>query len=234
MHDGWRQPARAARRHRDGARRCRGDDQARREEDRRRARRRSRAERAAGRRRARRARAAGGLGGGEGLDAQQADPGAAGARAQRAGAMGRDAGADDRRRLPVLRGLREARAPFPAQRRRRRRAREALEHALRRPRHRPGRLREGQDTRRHPHRLHPLRRDHRDRAGHGAGGVLCAPGRRGHGGRGGDDRGRLRLRGRHREDGRRRHAAAARRIERLRRAGSSAPSATRCCGSRRG
>ena len=62
----------------------------------------------------RRPRAAGGVGGGQGLVAQQGDPGAGGAGHQRVGAMGGDAAADGRRRLPLLRGLREARAQAAA------------------------------------------------------------------------------------------------------------------------
>ena len=46
----------------------------------------------------------------------KADPGAGGAGDQRVRAVGGHAAADDRRRLPVLRGLREARAQVPAQR----------------------------------------------------------------------------------------------------------------------
>ena len=68
-----------------------------------------------------RPRAAGGVGGGEGLARQQGDPRARGARHQRVRAVGGDAAADDRRRVPLLRGLREARAQVPAQPRRGRR-----------------------------------------------------------------------------------------------------------------
>ena len=66
-------------------------------------------------RRRRRARAAGGLGGGQGLVHQQGHPGAGGAGHQRLRALGGHAAADGRRRVPVLRGVRETRAQVPAQ-----------------------------------------------------------------------------------------------------------------------
>ena len=99
------------------ARRRGAADQGRGQEDRRRAGRRPRAQCAAGRRRQRRPRAAGGVGSGQGLAGQQGDPGAGGAGDQRLRALGGDAAADDRRRVPVLRGLREARAQAAAQHR---------------------------------------------------------------------------------------------------------------------
>ena len=48
----------------------------------------------------------------------KADPGAGGAGDQRGRALGGDAAADDRRRVPLLRGRREARAQAPARRER--------------------------------------------------------------------------------------------------------------------
>ena len=78
----------------------------------------------------RRPRAAGGVGGGQGLAGQQGDPGAGGAGDQRVRAVAGHAAADARRRLPVLRGLREAGAQAPARRRRDAAHREALAQAL--------------------------------------------------------------------------------------------------------
>ena len=76
----------------------------------RRAGRRPGAERAAGHRRGGGPGAAGGLGGGQGVLRQQGHPGAGRAGHQRGRALGGDAAADGRRRLSLLRGLREARA----------------------------------------------------------------------------------------------------------------------------
>ena len=82
---------------------------------------------------ARRPRAAGRLGGGQGLADQQGDPGAFGAGDQRLRAVAGDAAADDRRRLPLLRGLREARPPLPAHPRGRRGPRRRARRRARRP-----------------------------------------------------------------------------------------------------
>ena len=132
-------------------------------------------------------------------------------RDQRLRALGGDAAADDRRRLPLLRGRREARAQVLLHRKAEddaapRRAAQALAD----PQRRSGRVRAGQDQGRDPHRLHPLGRDHRDHARHG--------GRRSRsrtqvavlvGDRAPDDGRRLRPGGRHREARRRRACRSA-------------------------
>ena len=108
------EPARPARRHRDAARRRGGAHQGRHAEDRGGAGRRPRAQRPAGGRLASRPRAAGRVGGRQGLPPEQGHPGAGGAGHQRRRAVGGDAAAHARRRLSLLRGLREARAQVPA------------------------------------------------------------------------------------------------------------------------
>ena len=108
--------ARPARRHRHRARRRRAAHQGRRQEDRRRAGRRPGAECAAGHRRRRRARAARWSGRWPRARSSTRPILVPAALVdQRVRAVGGHAAADDRRRLPVLRGLREARAQVPAQ-----------------------------------------------------------------------------------------------------------------------
>ena len=82
--------------------------------------------------------------------------------------------------------------------------------ALADPARRPGGLREGQDQGRGAHRLRAVGRDHRHHAGHGGGGAVhdAAGGAGRH--RAADDRGRVRLRRRHRQARRCRAAPVAR------------------------
>ena len=160
------QPPRPPRRRRHHPRRRVGDDQGRGQEDRRRARRRPRAQRAAGLRRARRARAPGRLGGRQGLADQQGHPRAGGAGDQRARALAGDAAADGGRRLPLLRRLREARAPLPAQPRGRRGPPRGARTRVARSVGRPQGCREGQDQGRRADRLRALGGNHRHQPRH--------------------------------------------------------------------
>ena len=73
--------------------------------------------------------------------------------------------------VPLLRGLREGRPQVPRPRRRRR-PQGGAQARGRGPDGGHGGAREGQDQGRDPHRLHPLRRDHRDRARHGGGAAF--------------------------------------------------------------
>ena len=158
-------PAHTAGRHRHRSRRRRRPDQGRGQEDRRRARATtwpSTRSRCRGRRGPRAAR---GLGGGEGLRGQQADPGARGARDQRAAAVGGGPALDgSAARSCASRASRNSRTSSAQQ------AEDAAHHkelvaAVADPHVDLVSVRAGQDQGRDPHRLHPVGGDHRDLAG---------------------------------------------------------------------
>ena len=195
--------------HRHGARRRGVAHQGRHAEDRRRAGRRPGAQRPAGCRRQRKPRTAGRVGGGQGIRHQQGHPGAGGSRYQRPGALGGDSAADDRRRLSLLRGIREDCAQAASQRGGGRGARSRADACAHRSRGRPGSDRAGQDQGRCAHRLHTLGRDHRHYAGDGSERHIRNPGAGAERHRRHHDGGRLRPRRGHRQARRRRACTSA-------------------------
>lgn len=200
---GRNKPPRSPRRHHHDPRRRGRDDQGGHQEDRRGAGGRPGAQRGAGHRRPRGPGASGGVGGGQGLRGEQADPGAVGAGDQRPRSLGGHPLADDRRGVPLLRGLREAggKIPPPAGGEAHRGRRGGRQRARRQARRAD---REGEDQGRGPHRLRAVCGDHRHLPRHHRHGALRQAGGGPQRGGGGDDRRRLRPRRCHREAGRRR------------------------------
>ncbi len=147
---------------------------------------------------------------------------------------GHHAAADGGRRLPLLRRLREARAPVPASAGRARSGTRRAHARGRRSGHRPGRVRAGEDQGRDPHRLHPVRRDRRHRARHRRGRRVRHAGRDARRHRDPDDGRRLRAGRRHREARRRGAVPESSAKATARSRGSSARSAAASCARRRG
>ncbi len=135
----------------------------------------------------------------QGLPRQQGDPGPRRARHQRRGAVGGDPAVDDRRPVPVLRGLREGGARLAARPGRGPGTSRRADRGAAGSRRRPGPGGARQDQGGGPHRLRPLRRDHRDHAGHGGHRAVRTAGRRADRRRGPDDGGRVRRGRRHRQ-----------------------------------
>ncbi len=111
---------------------------------------------------------------------------------------------------------------------------EELRQALENPTRGPARAREGQDQGRHPHRLHPLGRDHRHRARHRRGSVLRRARRRTGRHRAADDGGRVRAGRGHRQARRRRRPPDVAHRRRRPRSGRLVRSAAEFSGSHRG